>query len=224
MHNWLQRQSAIQRRWDHVTWTRITLMTMKTMKTFALRIYLLGLSCSHIRKELWCCSRREYSQLDYLLTKHQHLVIWTDLSENDTVQDVIVTGGYTEHVEGLKHLDLRNPEENGRIYKNWADSLKSFPGVFKEKVRESHVGLLSPETNSGWSKRLTHAIYRLMLCLCHLYITVTRWHCSLFYLVLYHAVLCVHTSRWVVLTSCGMVWCLSWPPSLSWWRRSSVRG
>ncbi|XP_062310618.1 complement component C7 [Osmerus eperlanus] len=83
---------------------------------------------------------------------HDKVPFNEDLSESDAVQNVILTGGYTEHVEGLKHIDLRNPTENGRIYKNWADSLKSFPGVFKEKL--APISELVKEVQCAGLKRI----------------------------------------------------------------------
>lgn len=48
-----------------------------------------------------------------------------------------VDGGDLPFIAGLKTMDLNNPERNWEIYSNWADSIRSFPQVTKQKVRES---------------------------------------------------------------------------------------
>lgn len=46
-----------------------------------------------------------------------------------------IVGGQTGYAEGLKHLDLKNPEANHNMFSKWAGSVKYFPVVIKEKLR-----------------------------------------------------------------------------------------
>ncbi|XP_062411223.1 complement component 7b isoform X2 [Sardina pilchardus] len=46
-----------------------------------------------------------------------------------------IAGGYPAYAEGLKHLNLNDPEANHNMYTKWAGTVKSFPVVIKEKLR-----------------------------------------------------------------------------------------
>lgn len=48
-----------------------------------------------------------------------------------------VDGGGLSFIAALKTMDLSNPEKNWEMYSNWADSIRSFPQVTKQKVRKS---------------------------------------------------------------------------------------
>lgn len=48
---------------------------------------------------------------------------------------VDVDGGGVEHIAGLKTMSLDDPNRNWEMYSNWADSVRSFPQVTKQKVR-----------------------------------------------------------------------------------------
>lgn len=58
------------------------------------------------------------------------------ISRSDTVKKVDVEGGATAHIAALKALDLNTPGKNWDMYKNWAESVRTFPAVIKRKVRE----------------------------------------------------------------------------------------
>lgn len=44
-------------------------------------------------------------------------------------------GGGVQHIAGLKTMSLDDPDKNWEMYSNWADSVRSFPQVIKQKVR-----------------------------------------------------------------------------------------
>nr|XP_046243678.1 complement component C7 [Scatophagus argus] len=46
-----------------------------------------------------------------------------------------VSGGGTQHIAALKTMQLDNPNNNWEMYSNWADSVRSFPQVTKQKLR-----------------------------------------------------------------------------------------
>ena len=49
---------------------------------------------------------------------------------------VNVFGGDPSFISALSVLNLENPETNGEIYNNWASSVKDFPDVIDQKVRD----------------------------------------------------------------------------------------
>lgn len=49
---------------------------------------------------------------------------------------VDVEGGGIQHVAALKAMHLSDPNKNWEMYSNWADSVRSFPQVTKQKVKE----------------------------------------------------------------------------------------
>uniref|UniRef100_A0A8C7TEE0 Complement component C7 n=1 Tax=Oncorhynchus mykiss TaxID=8022 RepID=A0A8C7TEE0_ONCMY len=57
------------------------------------------------------------------------------ISRSDTVKKVDVEGGATAHIAALKALDLNTPGRNWDMYKNWAESVRTFPAVIKRKMR-----------------------------------------------------------------------------------------
>lgn len=57
-----------------------------------------------------------------------------EFKKTDEVVNVHVNGGNANHIEGMKHLNLERPEENWRVYKDWADSLRSLPGVYNVQL------------------------------------------------------------------------------------------
>ncbi|CAK6950602.1 complement component C7 [Scomber scombrus] len=48
---------------------------------------------------------------------------------------VEVDGGDLPFIAALNTMDLNNPEKNWQTYSNWADSIRSFPQVTKQKLR-----------------------------------------------------------------------------------------
>lgn len=47
-----------------------------------------------------------------------------------------VVGGDVKHIAALENIHLNTPENNWEIYSNWADSIRSFPQITKEKARK----------------------------------------------------------------------------------------
>lgn len=59
------------------------------------------------------------------------------------VKRVDVVGGDVQFIAPLKLMQADNPAKNWEIYSNWADSVRSFPKVTKQKVRESQTSSLN---------------------------------------------------------------------------------
>lgn len=55
------------------------------------------------------------------------------------MKKVAVKGGGISHSAGLQAMQPANPERNWEYYSNWADSVRSFPSVIKQKVNESRM-------------------------------------------------------------------------------------
>uniref|UniRef100_A0AAY5KLV0 Complement component C7 n=1 Tax=Esox lucius TaxID=8010 RepID=A0AAY5KLV0_ESOLU len=53
----------------------------------------------------------------------------------DAVADVDLEGGSNANIAALKSLDLTNPSGNWNLFKNWAESVRTFPTVIKQKIR-----------------------------------------------------------------------------------------
>lgn len=49
---------------------------------------------------------------------------------------VDVKGGGIGHIAALKAMQLNDPNKNWEMYSNWAESVRSFPQVTKQKVKE----------------------------------------------------------------------------------------
>uniref|UniRef100_A0A8C8DCZ5 Complement component C7 n=1 Tax=Oncorhynchus tshawytscha TaxID=74940 RepID=A0A8C8DCZ5_ONCTS len=71
---------------------------------------------------------------------------------SDTVKKVDVEGGATAHIAALKALDLSTPGRNWDMYKNWAESVRTFPAVIKRKMRPLYE--LVKEVQCAGMKRL----------------------------------------------------------------------
>ena len=56
---------------------------------------------------------------------------------HNEVPRVHINGGAPAHTAALQTMDLSTPEKNWEMYSNWADSIRSFPEVTKQKVREN---------------------------------------------------------------------------------------
>ncbi|XP_017286761.1 complement component C7 isoform X2 [Kryptolebias marmoratus] len=69
---------------------------------------------------------------DYQRTNSQ------DSSSTNNVAQVNVEGGGITHIAALNRIQLDDPNKNWEMYSNWADSVRSFPQVIKQKL-----GLLS---------------------------------------------------------------------------------
>lgn len=54
-----------------------------------------------------------------------------------------VKGGGIQHIAALQAMQLSDPGKNWEKYSNWADSVRSFPTVTKQKVRESKINRLN---------------------------------------------------------------------------------
>jgi len=52
------------------------------------------------------------------------------------VDKVDVEGGGVSHIAALERLELSDPNKNSEMYSNWAESVRSFPQVIKQKVRK----------------------------------------------------------------------------------------
>lgn len=50
---------------------------------------------------------------------------------------VNIFGGDPTFIGALSVLDLENPEANGEVYDNWAASVKDFPEIIDQKVRQA---------------------------------------------------------------------------------------
>uniref|UniRef100_A0A8C8ERJ3 Complement component C7 n=1 Tax=Oncorhynchus tshawytscha TaxID=74940 RepID=A0A8C8ERJ3_ONCTS len=74
------------------------------------------------------------------------------LIRSDTVKKVDVEGGATAHIAALKALDLSTPGRNWDMYKNWAESVRTFPAVIKRKMRPLYE--LVKEVQCAGMKRL----------------------------------------------------------------------
>uniref|UniRef100_A0AAX7U5X9 Complement component C7 n=1 Tax=Astatotilapia calliptera TaxID=8154 RepID=A0AAX7U5X9_ASTCA len=71
-----------------------------------------------------------FSAIHYLF---KPLKIGTRRSNN--LKKVDVEGGGVSHIAALNMMNLDNPERNWEMYSNWAESVRSFPKVIKQKLR-----------------------------------------------------------------------------------------
>lgn len=64
---------------------------------------------------------------------------------------VDVDGGGVQHIAGLQTMSLDDPNKNWEMYSNWADSVRSFPKVIKQKVRgtQREISMLDFSGNSN---------------------------------------------------------------------------
>lgn len=58
---------------------------------------------------------------------------YTRINENRVVVDV--QGGGIEHIAPLENMQVADPDKNWEMYSNWAESVRSFPKVIKQKVK-----------------------------------------------------------------------------------------
>lgn len=63
-------------------------------------------------------------------------------SSSDQVKRVDVEGGSIQHNAALKTMQLDDQNKNWEMYSNWADSIRHFPQVIKQKVNASLNELL----------------------------------------------------------------------------------
>ncbi|KAF7665354.1 hypothetical protein LDENG_00145950 [Lucifuga dentata] len=56
-------------------------------------------------------------------------------NRNNIVRKVDVEGGDIQHVAALKNMDLNDVNKNWEMYTDWAESVRSFPQVIKQKLR-----------------------------------------------------------------------------------------
>uniref|UniRef100_A0A3Q0R5G1 Complement component C7 n=1 Tax=Amphilophus citrinellus TaxID=61819 RepID=A0A3Q0R5G1_AMPCI len=73
-------------------------------------------------------------------------------SRNNKVDKVDVEGGGVSHIAALKRMSLAYPDRNWEMYSNWADSVRSFPQVVKQKLRP--LSELVKEVNCAGVKKL----------------------------------------------------------------------
>ncbi|KAE8292038.1 Complement component C7 Precursor [Larimichthys crocea] len=59
----------------------------------------------------------------------------SDSTTSNSVENVAVNGGGTQQTAALMTMNFRNPNKNWEMYSNWADSVRSFPKVTKQKLR-----------------------------------------------------------------------------------------
>ncbi len=62
---------------------------------------------------------------------------------------VDVVGGDVQFIAPLKRMQTDDPAKNWEVYSNWADSVRSFPKVTKQKVRGKSNKLF--ELNAGFT-------------------------------------------------------------------------
>ncbi|XP_061585342.1 complement component C7 [Cololabis saira] len=65
---------------------------------------------------------------------HQ-MSLTTERRRSNEVEKVNVEGGGISHIAALKRLDLNEPSKNWEMYSNWAESVRSFPQIIKQKLR-----------------------------------------------------------------------------------------
>ncbi|KAM6931014.1 LOW QUALITY PROTEIN: complement component C7 [Xenentodon cancila] len=82
---------------------------------------------------------------------HQHSSVSVN-SRNDEVAKVDVEGGGVSHITALKTIQLDNPNKNWEMYSNWAESVRSFPQIIKQKLRP--LSELVREVQCAGAKRL----------------------------------------------------------------------
>ncbi|XP_020502100.2 complement component C7 isoform X1 [Labrus bergylta] len=73
-------------------------------------------------------------------------------ARTNEVNKVDVEGGGIEHIAALKRLNLDDPKRNWEMYSNWADSVRSFPKVTKQKLR--YLSELVKEVQCAGVKKL----------------------------------------------------------------------
>lgn len=69
-----------------------------------------------------------------------------DTSTSNSVNKVNVLGGGIQHIAALKGMQLSNPERNWEMFSNWAESVRTFPDVTKQTVRETEISTLNYKT------------------------------------------------------------------------------
>lgn len=52
---------------------------------------------------------------------------------------VDVEGGGLSHSAALQRMQLDDASKNWEMYSNWADSIRSFPKIIKQKVEKTHI-------------------------------------------------------------------------------------
>ncbi|XP_040898354.1 complement component C7-like [Toxotes jaculatrix] len=73
-------------------------------------------------------------------------------TRRNDMKSVDVEGGDIEHITALKSMQLSDPGRNWEMYSNWADSVRSFPQVIKQKLRP--LSELVKEVHCAGVKRL----------------------------------------------------------------------
>ncbi|XP_044052033.1 complement component C7 isoform X2 [Siniperca chuatsi] len=56
-------------------------------------------------------------------------------TRSNIMKRVDVQGGGIEHIAPLKTMQVTDPDKNWEMYSNWAESVRSFPKVIKQKLR-----------------------------------------------------------------------------------------
>lgn len=59
------------------------------------------------------------------------------------MKKVNVLGGDIQFIAGLTNMQLSDPDRNWEMYSNWAESVRYFPDVVKQTVRESKISTLN---------------------------------------------------------------------------------
>ncbi|KAF3695670.1 Complement component C7 Precursor [Channa argus] len=70
----------------------------------------------------------------------------------NNLKKVNVEGGDGKHIAALMNIQLSDPEKNWLMYSNWADSVRSFPKIIKQKLRP--LSELVKEVQCAGVKRL----------------------------------------------------------------------
>nr|XP_015828348.2 complement component C7 [Nothobranchius furzeri] len=76
----------------------------------------------------------------------------SDAASQNHIEKVHVEGGGVSHIAALQRVNLDDPNANWEIYSNWAESVRSFPGVIKQKLQP--ISELVKEVQCSGVKRL----------------------------------------------------------------------
>uniref|UniRef100_A0A1A8PNT9 Complement component C7 n=1 Tax=Nothobranchius rachovii TaxID=451742 RepID=A0A1A8PNT9_9TELE len=73
-------------------------------------------------------------------------------ASQNPIEKVHVEGGGVSHIAALQRVNLDDPNANWEIYSNWAESVRSFPSVIKQKLQP--ISELVKEVQCSGVKRL----------------------------------------------------------------------
>ncbi|XP_040010053.1 complement component C7 isoform X2 [Xiphias gladius] len=88
-----------------------------------------------VRTVIWILIFPIFPKKDCRNDQNRHIDIPRDDTRTNIIQDVKVEGGDSKHIAALKSMQLNYPDKNWEMYTNWAESIRSFPQVTKQKLR-----------------------------------------------------------------------------------------